>query len=483
MSIIKQVIRYIPGTLIPALLTLLSTIVFTKILTTSEYGIYMLGLSAINILTSVFAEWLKQSIARYLPGVEEDDKVINIKNSILISLFLLLVIILVISLLLTPIFFSNIYLYGIIVFSTIFNIFYFIFLVVLQSQLKAGMYSLFNLLLSVLKLIIPIFLIWLLENSAQQILVGNMLALIIVTIPMFMYIKFDLLKALRSYNHLETNKQIKAFFSYGLPMLMFFLSAQLLNSGDRFIISFFYSSEQVGIYSANYTLIYGGIGLVSTPFILALSPIIMKYKKLNESSKVQNLISKMTTYYLLGAIPVIVLIFLIGNEIVSLLINNKYATSNQLIGVISIGFVLWQLSIYGHKVYEVSDKTFKMMIYSIITAVVNIFLNLIFVPIFGIVGAAWATLISYLLYSGLVYYGSQKFLPWIIPWKIWINIFLALILGLIGIYLITKCGFSSGTIVNKLVLFIVYLTIYISYLLMFYWRKLKTLVKQRNGVY
>lgn len=68
MSIIKQVIRYIPGTLIPALLTLLSTIVFTKILTTSEYGIYMLGLSAINILTSVFAEWLKQSIARYLPG-------------------------------------------------------------------------------------------------------------------------------------------------------------------------------------------------------------------------------------------------------------------------------------------------------------------------------------------------------------------------------------------------------------------------------
>lgn len=81
----------------------------------------------------------------------------------------------------------------------------------------------------------------------------------------------------------------------------------------------------------------------------------------------------MTTYYLLGAIPVIVLIFLIGNEIVSLLINNKYATSNQLIGVISIGFVLWQLSIYGHKVYEVSDKTFKMMIYSIITAVVNIF--------------------------------------------------------------------------------------------------------------
>ncbi|MEK4850302.1 polysaccharide biosynthesis C-terminal domain-containing protein [Paenibacillus sp. FSL H7-0756] len=479
MSVFNQIIRYVPGTLIPAVLTLISTIVFTNILSTSEYGVYMLGLSAINILTSVLAEWLKQSIARYLPGVLEHEALKNMKNSILISLIFLLLIVLAISLILTPFFFADIYLYGIIVFSTIFNIFYFIFLVVLQSQLKASMYSLFNLALSILKLIIPIALIWLLENSAEHILLGNMVALIIVTIPMFLYIRFDVSKAIQSYKYSETKIQIIAFLSYGLPMLMFFLSTQILNSGDRFIIGYFYGSEQVGIYSANYSLIYGGIGLASTPFILALSPIIMKYKKNNENIKIQNIISKMTTYYLLGAIPVIILIFLIGNEVISMLINNKYAISNQLIGIISIGFVLWQLSIYGHKVYEVSDKTFKMMIYCIITAITNIVLNLIFVPILGILGAAWATLISYLLYGVLVYYGSRNFLAWVIPWKVWLNLMSATVLGVLVIFL--TLNITDNSLTNKLLSFVLFLIIYVLYLLLFYWRKLKII--KRNGVY
>ncbi|ULO08642.1 polysaccharide biosynthesis C-terminal domain-containing protein [Paenibacillus sp. 19GGS1-52] len=483
MNLIRSAIKYIPGTLIPALLTLISTAIFTNLLDTSEYGYFMLAMSVINILTAVSAEWLKQSIARYLPGVMENEKILKIKSSIFLSVIYILILFIFVSIIAAPLFMDKIHLYVFIVILTILNIIYFILLVILQSELKSGLYSIFNLILSIFKLAFPIILIYKFNESVNQILLGYILALIFIIIPMFINVKIRIRITIKSYKDPVITQYIKSFVKYGLPMIMFFLSAQLLNSGDRFIIQIFYGADQVGIYSANYSLIYGGIGLISTPIMLAVSPMIMRLKISNRNSEVQGLISKMTTYYLAGAIPFIVLIFLLGNDAVSILLDHKFATSNYLIGIISIGFVLWQLSMYGHKVYEVSDKTLNMMIYSIITAVANIVINFLLVPSFGLIGAAWATSLSYFIYCCLVYFGSKKFFLWKISWDILINIFIALIIGLLVI-LILFLIFNNDSILFKMFLCFVFNITYLFYLMLVYRKKVKRIYynKFKKGI-
>ena len=61
------------------------------------------------------------------------------------------------------------------------------------------------------------------------------------------------------------------FLEYGLPLVAWYVSAQILNIGDRYIIKYFLGNVEVGIYSANYSIVYGVTTLLSAPFILAFS--------------------------------------------------------------------------------------------------------------------------------------------------------------------------------------------------------------------
>ena len=58
-----------------------------------------------------------------------------------------------------------------------------------------------------------------------------------------------------------------------------------------------------------------------------------------------------------------------------------------------------------------------MLGYVLICAATNVMLNLYFIPHYGYLGAAVTTLVSFLLYPVLVYFGTRRDIAWRIPWK------------------------------------------------------------------
>ena len=72
---------------------------------------------------------------------------------------------------------------------------------------------------------------------------------------------------------------------------------------------------------------------------------------------------------------------------------------------------------YGHKGLEIRGRTRTMLGYVLICAATNVVVNLYFIPRYGYLGAAVTTLISFLLYPVLVYFGTRGDIAWRIPWR------------------------------------------------------------------
>ena len=101
-------------------------------------------------------------------------------------------------------------------------------------------------------------------------------------------------------------------------------------------------------------------------------------------------------------------IILFGKEIISLFADDKFLKAVEILPVIIVGFVFFSIyEIYGrNSVY--ANKTFYASLTILIPGIINIFLNIIFIPRFGYMGSAYASLISYIIMAMLAYIISTR---------------------------------------------------------------------------
>ena len=183
----------------------------------------------------------------------------------------------------------------------------------------------------------------------------------------------------------------KFSFFFGLPMVFHQLSHQVLGQSDRVMMQMFgISGQEIGIYSFYYSLT-----AVLTTILMALNnswcPFLYdglkdgNYAKLNH--KIGNYVQVFT---------VIAAVFLmLCKEFSMLFANEEYWSGLPLVPILVL--VVYCTFIYQFAVnYEFFMAKPKFVaIGTTVAGVWNIFLNLLFIPQWGMYGAAIATLISY----------------------------------------------------------------------------------------
>jgi len=128
----------------------------------------------------------------------------------------------------------------------------------------------------------------------------------------------------------------------------------------------------------------------------------------NKKSELQSLITKMSRICLGLTVPIAAILFLFAAPILSLSFGEVYVTAALCLMIlvcsnlfnVAMGQVGQVLSLTGHEIY--------MVISVIIALAVNVSLNYILVPIYGIEGAAIATASSIIIWNGLMAYFSVK---------------------------------------------------------------------------
>ena len=190
----------------------------------------------------------------------------------------------------------------------------------------------------------------------------------------------------------------KYALGYNLPLIPHFLSQTILNHSDRIMIKQMCGNADAGVYSLAYNISMI-MTMVNTSIQNTLNPWI--YKKIKEK-QFKEIAS--VSYVVLGIVALAnFMLICIAPELVRVFAPPEYFEAIYVIPPVAMGcYFLFMYCLYADfELYEA--KTTYMMIASVIGAGLNLLLNYIFIQQFGYIAAAYTTLICYMVYSGVHY--------------------------------------------------------------------------------
>jgi O-antigen/teichoic acid export membrane protein len=179
-----------------------------------------------------------------------------------------------------------------------------------------------------------------------------------------------------------------------ISLIPHYLAIFILMSADKLLIDNFYTSSEVGIYSFAYTLA-SSVTLISSAVMSSFTPWLMKnlsrynhlFKKIFQISNLVILIFFMSSIVVINLLQIFVYFFT----------NKEYNSSLSLIPFIVYGYYFNFIASIFSIFFMYEKKTLIISLGTLLSAFINITLNLIFLPIFGIITASFSTFLTYLI--------------------------------------------------------------------------------------
>ena len=198
----------------------------------------------------------------------------------------------------------------------------------------------------------------------------------------------------------------KDLLVYSYPLIFASMSGILLSTIDRYSLNYMASLPDVAIYSLGFK-IGGSIKVFIVSSVqLALIPMLMK--RINDPDN-KRLFQKVLTYFSFGLMWIIVGISVFGEEIILLIARSpEYIEATNLIPIIAM------ISFFGMAKdnvimgLHVNKQTKIIGSLIIVAGIANLILNIALIPLWGIYGAAWASLFAQILLFTTVLYFAQK---------------------------------------------------------------------------
>ena len=211
--------------------------------------------------------------------------------------------------------------------------------------------------------------------------------------------------------------QLKSYFKFGLPLLPTILFAFVTESSDRYVINYFLGISSVGIYSAGYS-IANVLRFLRYPLSQILPPALSKSYDEDRISEVRTYLRYSLKYLLMLTIPAVVGISILSTQILQVFTAAEFVREgHSVVPFVALSMVFFGIySVAGLQVLRLTQKTGPLGIIWAIAGVTNLALNFVFVPRFGILAAAGATLLAYIIATGITLYYSTRELTFKVDW-------------------------------------------------------------------
>jgi O-antigen/teichoic acid export membrane protein len=209
----------------------------------------------------------------------------------------------------------------------------------------------------------------------------------------------------------------KESLQYGLPLIAFEFSNIALAFSDRFLITHYVGAEQLGIYIAGYTICFYIADLIKQPLQQAIMPIYLRIYTEQGAEKTSEFLQDIMGYVFLIIAPVFAGVIAIKTELITTLSSSKYADASAIIPWVLAGTLLYGCQPLVAAGFYIKKQTGIFSVILVVGAALNIILNLLLIPGYGIIAAAWSTAISYISVLFVMMFISNKSLPLRIPIK------------------------------------------------------------------
>jgi len=217
---------------------------------------------------------------------------------------------------------------------------------------------------------------------------------------------------------------------YCLPLFFSGFALVILNVTDRYSIKILGNMADVGLYSYGFKLANTLNVFLITSVNFAIQPMI--YRVMNDPGN-KKFYARLLTYYTYGTMIFALAMMVFGMEITKLFAKRvEYFDAWYIFPFIIYSVVFGMMKDVVTTGLSISKKTKVIAATVIVTAVFNLILNIVLIPLWGNQGAALSKMLAMLLFFALTLYYAQKVYP--IPYELnRIAIMLIIAAGLYGI--------------------------------------------------
>ena len=205
----------------------------------------------------------------------------------------------------------------------------------------------------------------------------------------------------------------RGLLSFGLPNVTNFVSVWILQLSDRYLLSHLGSLSQTASYAVAYSL--GGVlsAVVIAPFTLAWPTTMYSIAKKDNAPQHFQLVFRWFSMVLLFA--AFGLSF-VSTVMLDLLFPPTYLSAAPIIPIIAASIMFFGVYNIFTTGVSIRRKTWFAVAFTTTSALINIVLNLVLIPLYGSIGAALSTLIAYAILALMAYIVNQRLYP--IPFEI-----------------------------------------------------------------
>lgn len=235
-------------------------------------------------------------------------------------------------------------------------------------------------------------------------------------------------------------RALRDMLAYGLPLVPAAVAMFVLNASDRYFLKHYSTLEEVGLYSLGYRIGFV-MAVIVTAFQQVWGTTMFKVAKEKEATTVFKVLF---TYFILVLTQSALGLSIFAADIIRLLASPEFYSSYEVVPLIALSYIFYGIYYFTAIGVNIKQKTAYQAFVVILAGLLNVILNYLLIPGFGMTGAALATATSFLFMAIAAAAVSQRLYPIRFEYsRITILAFSACILFCCGFYIPIENSLAS----------------------------------------
>ena len=214
-------------------------------------------------------------------------------------------------------------------------------------------------------------------------------------------------------------ERVRDYARYGYPIAASLALTVVLASTDRFLLAIYLDEAAVGAYHASYSIANRTLDILFLWLGTAGQPALVMALERGGMERLKVAAREQLSTLLLIGLPAAAGVALVARPLAEVLIGEELrAAATGVTPWIALSALLFGLTAYYFgQAFTLGKKTRRLLVAMAIPAGLNVVLNIVLVPRFGLIGAAWATAASFglgLVATALI---GRRVVPLPIPWE------------------------------------------------------------------
>jgi O-antigen/teichoic acid export membrane protein len=418
--VLRNVSLYGFAKLGPAAISFLAIGLYTRLLGPSEYGSYALVVAAVSLAASLGFTWLRVGLIRLLPAFETRREVflstllrgyaLAVGASSVVAVVLWLIVRDPAQRRLIPL--------GLLLLWT--QAAFELNLDLSVSRLEPVRYGLITL----ARAVIGVGSAWWLASigyGVAGVIIGVMIGVIVPIIW----------TARRNWAGVSLGKAdpevLRDVVVYSFPLVATMSLEFIVNASDRFLLGWLKGADAVGPYAAGYDLSQQSLTVLLVTVNLAAWPAILRALEAGGEEAARPRISEQGMLLACVGFPAAAGLALVAPNIVHVFLGEAFQSSAaRLVPLIALATLIGGAkSYYFDLSFQLGKATRHQVLIMTAAAGTNVICNLVWIPRFGALGAAWATIAAYAVGLVLSWWRGRSVFHIPLPWQGWLRAALA----------------------------------------------------------